>query len=378
MERAAATQRDNDRELRNLLALTLIPGIGARRVRTLVHYFKNAHSVFSRTPAELMRVPDIGSQITKEILGFDQWSNVDQILDKTQKIDAGIITIYDDRYPERLRQLYDAPVLLWYKGDPQLLDSNGIAVVGTRRPTAYGKRITEKFTNDLVQHGLTIISGLAYGVDTVAHSSCLKAGGKTIAVLGSGIDWIYPASNKALVRNIINNNGLIITEFPPGTKPDAPNFPERNRIVSGLSLGVLVIETNRKGGSMITARFALDQNREVFVVPHALDNVSGSGCNALIKKGTGKLVQDIGDLLVEFPALQFDENEPPKQKPNWQDLDLPDQSVEICKILEEGTLHIDTICERLGKTSQDLMGDLLELEMLDCILQSAGKYFRLK
>ena len=377
MERPSTIQRD-EHELRNLLALTLIPGIGARRVRTLVRHFKNAHSVFSGSPAELMRVPDIGAQITKEIIGFDRWPQVDQILNKTRQTNAGILTIYGDNYPERLRQLYDAPVLLWYKGDPHLLDSNGIAVVGTRRPTAYGKRITEKFTGDLVQHGLTIISGLAYGVDTIAHSSCVKSGGKTVAVLGSGIDWIYPSSNKGLARDIIENDGLIITEFPPGAKPDASNFPERNRIVSGLSLGVLVIETGIKGGSMITARLALDQNREVFVVPHSLDNEHGLGCNTLIKKGTGKLVQDIGDLLVEFPALQFEENEPVKSKPNWKDLDLSDQAVAICKLLENGELHIDKMCELLGKSSHELMGDLLELEMLDCIEQSAGKYFRIK
>jgi DNA processing protein len=251
-------------------------------------------------------------------------------------------------------------------------------VVGTRRPTAYGKRITEKFTGDLVQHGLTIISGLAYGVDTIAHSSCVKSGGKTVAVLGSGIDWIYPSSNKGLARDIIESDGLIITEFPPGTKPDASNFPERNRIVSGLSLGVLVIETGIKGGSMITARLALDQNREVFVVPHPLDNENGSGCNALIKKGTGKLVQDIGDLLVEFPALQFEENEPVKSKPNWKDMELSGQEAAVCRLLEKGELHIDKICEYLGKSSHELMGDLLELEMLDCIEQSAGKYFRIK
>ncbi len=377
MERPSTIQRD-EHELRNLLALTLIPGIGARRVRTLVRHFKNARSVFYGSPAELMRVPDIGAQITKEIIGFDRWPQVDQILNKTRQTNAGILTIYDDNYPERLRQLYDAPVLLWFKGDPGLLNSNGIAVVGTRRPTVYGKRITEKFTGDLVQHGLTIISGLAYGVDTIAHGSCVRAGGRTVAVLGSGIDWIYPSSNKGLARDIIENDGLIITEFPPGTKPDASNFPERNRIVSGLSLGVLVIETGIKGGSMITARLALDQNREVFVVPHDLDNENGSGCNALIKKGTGKLVQDIGDLLVEFPALQFEENEPVKSKPNWKDMDLSDQEAAVCRLLEKGELHIDKICEYLGKSSHELMGDLLELEMLDCIEQSAGKYFRIK
>ena len=377
MERPATTQRD-EQELRHLLALTLIPGIGARRVRTLVRHFKNAQSVFKRSPAELMRVPDIGTQITKVILSFDQWPQVDIILKKTRQIDASILTIYDESYPERLRQLYDAPVLLWYKGNTSLLDTNAISVVGTRRPSVYGKRVTEKFTADLVHHGLTIISGLAYGVDTVAHSSCLKAGGKTIAVLGSGIDWIYPSSNKVLARNIIDHSGVIISEYPPGTKPDASNFPERNRIVSGLSLGTLVIETGEKGGSMITARLALDQNREVFVVPHPLDNLQGVGCNALIKKGTGKLVQDIEDLLVEFPALQFDESEPIRAEPKWQDLALSEQSKAICKLLEDGQLHIDTICERLGKSSQEVMGDLLELEMQDCIQQTAGKYFHLK
>ena len=377
MERPA-TNRIEEEELRNILALTLIPGIGARRVRTLIHYSKNARSVFTQSPAGLMRIPDIGAQIAKVIVGFDRWQEVDAILNKTHHTGAGIITIYDAAYPERLRQLYDAPVLLWYKGDTELLSSNGIAVVGTRRPTAYGKKMTEMFTTGLVQNGLTVVSGLAYGVDTVAHDTCLKGGGKTIAVLGSGIDWIYPSSNKTLASNMTENGGVIISEFPPGTKPDASNFPERNRIVSGLSLGVLVIETGVKGGSMITARFALDQNREVFVVPHDLDNEHGIGCNALIKKGTGKLVQDMEDLLVEFPAIHLDQKEHTKPKPHWQDLELSDQATAICKILEDGDMHIDKMCEKLGKSSHELMGDLLELEMLDCIQQSAGKHFRIK
>ncbi len=375
-----AIHKTGTEELRNLIALTLIPNLGVRRIRTLVHHFGGAGPVMSGNQTRLMKVPDIGGQIAREIASFRNWKQVDALMERTLKVNGEIITLYDSTYPERLRQLYDAPVLLWCLGNISLLDTKGIAVVGTRRPTAYGRAMAESFTRDLVHQGITVISGLAYGVDTIAHAACLKAGGKTIAVLGSGIDRIYPASNKKLARDMVDKGGLVISEFPPGTRPDAPNFPARNRIVSGLSLGVLVIETGEKGGSMITARMALDQNREVFVLPHSLENPAGSGGNILIQKGGGKLVRNIEDVMIEFPLLytgEQDSGQKPKQLV-WRDMGLSGRKEAICKLLEEGERHIDQISEYLEEPSNALMNDLLELEMMDCIRQTAGKHFQLR
>ncbi|MGK7368901.1 MAG: DNA-processing protein DprA, partial [Candidatus Halalkalibacterium sp. M3_1C_030] len=247
------------------------------------------------------------------------------------------------------------------------------------RSTDYGLKKAEEFATALVQKGLTVVSGLAYGVDASAHKSTLAAGGKTIAVLGSGVDNIYPGKHLDLAKNIWESGGTVISEFPPGTNPDAGNFPVRNRIVSGLTLGTLVIESGLEGGSMITARSALDQNREVFAIPHSLDNQNGKGCNAIIKRGWGKLVQDIEDLTVELPVTFSEENlSAIKQEAKWRSVELDTLCVSICKLLEEEALHIDRMSEKLGLPSYALLPKLLELEMLECVRQTAGKNFELR
>lgn len=329
----------------------------------------------------LEAINGIGPTVAGTISSFDKWDEVSAIIEQTHKVGAQIITWFDDAYPRLLRQIYDPPILFWLKGDVSVLNTDGVSMVGTRRATEYGLGQAKYFTQKLVEQNLTIISGLAYGIDAAAHKAALKAGGKTIAVLGSGIDRIYPWRHSGLAKEIAENGGAVISEFALGSDPDAANFPKRNRIVSGLSLGTLVVESGLKGGSMITAQSALEQNREIFVVPHSLKNVNGIGCNQLIKRGAGKLVQNVDDILDELPLHQQKELELVDSAPkanHWKSIELDETSVAICELLEKQPGHIDAIGEELGIATHQLSAKLLELEMLDCVRQKAGKHFELK
>lgn len=365
---------------RSLLALLQIPDFGVRRIKILLDRtgVENASDLFSMKLPDLLRFDGFGEQVAKNFVKFDEWKKVDSILNETEKKGAELISIDDEYYPPLLRHIYDPPILLWVKGNKEALLSDGIAVVGTRRPGKYGLKQAEVWAEKLTAAGLCVNSGLAYGIDAASHRSALESGGKTVAVLGSGIDVIYPSRNSKLASDIMENGGAVITEYPPGAAPDAVNFPGRNRIVSGMSHGVLVIESAIKGGSMITARYGLDQNREVFVVPHPLDDLGGQGCNYLIRTGQGKLVQSIDDILDEISvqtgsARQQDQ----EKKKKWKNLELDDLAKEICLLLAEEELHIDLISEKIAKPAYVLLPTLLDLEMKGAVKQKAGKYFEL-
>ena len=373
------TNRIRKSPVRELLALTLVPNLGAYRISLLLQEVDHPQDIFRMNKAELEAIDGIGTAVSGAITAFNDWEKVDQLLKRSNESKARIINCLDDHYPPLLKELYDPPILLWVAGNPDVLHSQGLAVVGTRRATDYGKRMAARFAAGMVEHGLAVVSGLAYGIDAVAHKTALKEGGKTIAVLGSGIDNIYPAKHRGLASDIARAGGAVISEFPPGTKPDAGNFPIRNRVVSGLTLGTLVIESGLQGGSMITARSALDQNREVFVVPHSLDNRNGEGCNAILKRGWGKLVQDMDDILDEVPVRHRESDTPDgTERAAWKEMELDELSVAICSALDElGTTHIDELAEYLDKPTHLLLPKLLELEMKGCIRQSAGKNFEL-
>jgi len=368
-------------QVRTIIALSTIPKIGAQRIRLLFKRVKNPYDIFKLSKGELRRIPGIGPQISANIQKLIDWERVDAIIDKARKMGAQIISYRSVHYPDRLREIYDSPLLLWVMGSLESINRDGMAVVGTRKPTKYGREMARHFTDRIVSQNMTVISGLAYGIDTEAHRACVNKGGQTVAVLGSGLDVIYPKTNKKLVREIIDKGGAVISEFPLGTQPDAGNFPIRNRIVSGMSMGVLVVESGISGGSIITAKLALDQNREVFVIPHSNLNRTGVGGNFLIKRGMGKLVQDIDDILEELPVSFNNElkpNEPENHKKKWQTIDLSEQQRTICEILEKGEQHIDDLAVKISVPSHKLLVDLLSLEMAGCVEQMAGKHFRLK
>ncbi|MEP1150741.1 MAG: DNA-processing protein DprA [Balneola sp.] len=372
----------NNSILRNLIALTLIPGLGTKRVKHLVRECNDLENLFSFSKTQLRSFEGVGEASALAILSFKEWEQVDALISDTAKTGAQIITISDPEYPTLLKEIYDPPILFWMKGNPEALSKPGIAVVGTRNASTYGKKQTERFTTQLAEAGLCIFSGLAYGIDTIGHQAALNVGAPTVAVLGSGIDNLYPKSNAEVANQIVKSGGAVISEFPPGTMPDKGNFPLRNRIVSGLSLGVVVMESGIKGGSMITAELALDQNREVFALPHPLGNPSGTGCNYLIKKGAAKLVQIVDDILVELPidfsgGVRVTQVEETKVQ-TWRDFNLEDLSIQICEKLENGDAQIDDLADALEKNTSEILVALLQLEMGGLVLQKAGKIFQLK
>jgi DNA processing protein len=354
--------------------------LGAQRIRLLLQSVEHPQLIFRLDRHELESIRGIGPKTANEVVTFNEWDEVDRILEKTENTGAEIMTYWDEDYPNLLREIYDPPLMLWIKGDRKVLDTEGIAIVGTRKAGKYALNMADKFARGLVEQGLTIVSGLAYGVDGAAHKATVEAGGKTVAVLGSGIDWIYPSDHKGLSSKIVETGGAVISEFPLGTAPEMGNFPVRNRIVSGMSLGALVVASGIDGGSMITAKSALDQNREVFVIPHPIGHPNAIGCNSLIKRGMGKLVQNVDDILsevkVHITPKEDKVDSEPKEK-NWKSRDLDELSTKICKTLEKNSLHIDNLAEQMEMETHQLMPKLLELEMEGCIRQTAGKNFEL-
>ncbi len=374
---------------RALIALLKVPELGKRRISKLLEktreWDESPEEIFRLNIPDLLKIDGIGEGVARNIAGFNDWDSVERILDQTAKSGANLISLDDDNYPPLLKHIYDPPILLWVKGNTEVLKSDGLAVIGTRRPGRYGSEQAITWSKMIAEAGFTVNSGLAYGVDTLAHREAINCGGKSIAVLGSGIDVIYPFKNRSLVRDMIEKNSAVITEYPPGTQPDAMNFPDRNRIVSGISHGVLVIESGVKGGSMITARSALDQNREVFVIPHQLGRKFGEGCNFLIQTGQGKLVQSINDILEEIhpdhlsismnKLMSFSSETTGGIK--WKSLNLDEEESTLCKIIEEGEMHIDHLCEKTNKPVFELHSTLLNLELKGAVVQKAGKYYKL-
>lgn len=366
--------------VREFVALHLVDNLGAQRIRLLIQSVEHPQLIFRLEKHELETIRGIGPKTARDIVTFNDWDKVDEILEKTEVLGAEIMTFWDEDYPPLLREIFDPPLILWIKGDRSVLKSDGISIVGTRKAGKYALNMADKFARELSSRGLVIISGLAYGVDGAAHRATVKAGGKTIAVLGSGIDWIYPSEHKGLASKIVETGGAVISEFPLGTAPDMGNFPVRNRIVSGMSLGTLVVASGIEGGSMITAKSALDQNREVFVIPHNIGHPNAIGCNSLIKRGMGKLVQDVDDILEEISIHIKDTVDKPlaKREKNWKSQELDELSTRICRLLQKKkSLHIDQLSEQLEMSSHQLLAKLLELEMQNCVKQTAGKKFEL-
>lgn len=371
----------NRKKLRVLLALSIIPGFGCRRVYNLLKQTDDPEKIFHLGKRELRSVEGIGEASALSLLTFDEWDKVDHILKQTEHNGSEIITLADPEYPDLLKQIYDPPVLLWIKGNAEALKQPGVAIVGTRNTSPYGRKMAKKFTGELAEKNLCIFSGLAYGIDSIAHRTALDFNAQTVAVLGSGIDNLYPKKHAGLANEIVKSGGAVISEYPLGTNPDAGNFPVRNRIVSGMSLGVLVIESGIKGGSMITADLALDQNREVFALPHPIVSPSGTGCNYLIKRGAAKLVQTVDDILEELPVgmdAGSDESKVQKQnKKDWRKENLDENSIKICELLEQKPYQVDDLSEEVGIDTSQLLVALLQLEMEGLVSQKAGKIFEL-
>lgn len=299
-----STQLKND-ELKFWLAFSQITTIGPKSWQRVLHYFKNLEAAW-RAPAFQLIQAGLRPKVAEQVIADRLKINPDRELEKVQKLKINMVTLLDPTYPRLLAETYCPPPLLYYFGELDLTNDFPLAIVGTRKMSSYGQQVTQNFASGLAAAGLTIISGLALGVDACAHAATLAAGGKTIAVLGSGIDQIYPAANRALAQKIVASGGAVISEFPLGMPPLKHNFPRRNRIISGLSLGVLVIEAGLKSGALITAKYAVEQNREVFAVPGNIYQAGSAGPSQLIKLGA-KTTTEIFDVLDTLNLTQAKE-----------------------------------------------------------------------
>lgn len=362
-------------ERRALIALSLVPGVGPDRIKALVEKFSCAQDALSASQTALAHLPGIGTQTALNIVRFDEHDAVDRQIEWAEKVDAEMVTWWDERYPKLLHETYGAPAFLWVRGHIRTgsAPDRCIAIVGTRRPTNYGRRVAYEFASVLARLGFVIVSGLAYGIDAAAHSAALEADGRTIAVLGSGVDRIYPSRNTRLAHSLLER-GAIISEFPMREKPDAPNFPRRNRIISGMSIGTLVIEAYEEGGALITAKLAIEQDRYVWSVPGSIHSKASRGANGLIREGPASLVQRVEDILDDLGlgdhALQPTVDVPPLELDG-----LPREEQILCRVLTSEPEHIDKICAMSGLDPATALVYLLNLELKGIVRQLAGKQF---
>lgn len=358
-----------DKDLKYWIALSRISGINWERLRGLLGIFGGVKEIFYAPMSALLECKIITLPIAKRIRRFSEWDEVEEEIKYLKEISASLISITDNNYPELLRNIFDPPLILYCRGKKDLLNSKCMAVVGSRHPTEYGREVTKKLTDELCEAGFTIVSGFAQGIDSEAHQSAIDANGSTIAVFGSGIDVIYPAGNNELY-NLLSGCHLIITEFPPGTKPFKSNFPRRNRIISGISTGVVVVEATLNSGSLITASCAVDQGRDVFAVPGMITSTRSQGCHYLIKQGA-KPIESVKDIIEDFDVIK-------KNCLNIDDLNLSDNEKLIVETLKDGKKHIDIIIESVKMPSSDASGILTNLELSGIVKQLPGKYFELR
>lgn len=362
-------------ELLNQLALTLVPNIGDVQAKILVNHFGDASSIFNAKKTSLEKIEGIGGVRAKSIKEFDDFYLAEQELKFIEKYKIKTLFLTDADYPKRLLNCYDSPTLLFYKGSADLNTSKIISIVGTRSNTDYGKQFTEKLVKDLSEQEILIISGLAHGIDAYAHKAALKNNLPTVGVVGHGLDKVYPSENTALAKEMVKDGGGILSEFFSGTKPDKHNFPLRNRIVAGLSDATVVVETNIKGGSMITAKLADAYNRDVFAVPGRTNDKASSGCNHLIKYNKAILLTDAEELL---DVLGWKEKKKEKKQQKELFVELSAEEKQIVQLLQEKEMvHIDEINLQSGLSSSSAAAAILNLELQSIIASLPGKMYKL-
>lgn len=368
-----------DTALRSWLALNRVPGLGSATVHALLEHFGHPEVVFATNPAELQQVTRLRPAAAAALRSPD-WTGVERDLQWASLPKHHILTLADPRYPPLLRHIpRSAPPVLFVVGNPEALLAPQVAFVGSRNPTPGGREIATELATELCRRGLAITSGLAVGIDGAGHSAALAAGGITIAVNATGLDRTYPARHQRLADQIVaTGTGALVSEFPVGAPPLKEHFPRRNRIVSGLCLGTLVVEAALRSGSLITARFALEQGREVFAVPGSIRNPLARGCHALIRDGA-KLVETADDIIVELGISPF-----PRQDDVVANEGNKVRNPEL-KAAEDAVLHalgyepatVDVLVERTGLTAEELSSILMELELEGCVASmSGGFYFR--
>ncbi len=363
-------------ERESVILLNMVPGLGGVRLKRLLESFGRVSRIIKAKESQLLGVRDIGEGIAAGIVKCaSETDSLKKELALIEKENVQIITISDDQYPASLKEIYDPPPVLYLKGSLLSSDLNSVALVGSRRASFYGQSMCERLAYELAAKGISVVSGLARGIDTAAHRGALRARGRTIAVLGSGITRIYPRENKELAEQI-SNSGCLLSEFPLCAHPARENFPRRNRIISGLSLGVVIVEAAQRSGALITANFALEQGREVFAVPGKIDSLTSWGTHSLIKDGA-KLVENANDIITELgldinPSLGKN-----KEKRQGECLlpNLTSEEKEIYSFLSTDPQYIDEIAKVSGVSLVKVLSLLVKLELKKLTRQLPGKMF---
>jgi DNA processing protein len=355
------------------LALTRVKGLGCVGFKKLASHFADPTESLSATAAELSEIEGLDRNVIEGLLAFRQWDEVEREVRRAKEAGARIIPFGSTMYPSRLRTIADPPPYLYVKGEIREQDEKAVAVVGTRSASHYGRRVAHDLCRGLASLGFTVVSGMARGIDGVAHDTALDAGGRTIAVLGSGVDRPYPPEHQSLYHRI-SENGAVISELPIGARPLAFNFPARNRLISGLSIGVVVVEATEKSGSLITAAIAVEQGREVFAVPGEVGSSRSRGAHRLIRQGA-KLVESVEDILEEIAPQLVAPNRQSAMPIRTLPIDTQPETRKVFDLLQERPLHIDEVIEASGLSTSKVSQILLELELQGFLKQLPGNRY---
>ena len=368
-----------DNKHRYWVAFNIVFAEKLKEAGKLIKVFPKVEEIFKLSVSDLTEV-GIDKERAKKISSSQSLDTADREIEWLTRNHYFVLTIDDDKYPRLLREIYDPPYVLYCAGRLDCLEKPMISIVGSRTPSPYGRTVAEKLAEDLASYGVVVVSGMAKGVDSAAHWGALKSG-HTIAVLGSGLDRIYPKENKNLMRKIMEN-GLVVTEYHHRSPPIGPHFPLRNRIISGLSLALVVAEAARKSGSLISARLALEENREIMAVPGNVTSSLSQGTNWLIKNGA-KLVKDWMDVIEELPSPYREsllaEAQKRKREEKTEEVILTEQEKKIMELLNTDSLvHIDKLVEKSAYSVSEILSNLLSLELKGFVIQRPGKFFQRK
>jgi DNA processing protein len=357
------------------LALARVKGLGAVSFKKLTARFVDPTAAFSAALAELEQVEGLHRDAIDGIVAFSDWAEIDEEIERARDAGIAIVPFTNPNYPTRLRTIADPPPFLYVKGNILTDDDKAVAIVGSRSAREYGRRVARDLARGLASLGFTVVSGMARGIDGAAHESALQAGGRTIAVLGSGVERAYPAEHELLYRRIAAG-GAVVSELPIGTRPMAVNFTARNRLISGISLGVVVVEATEKSGSLITATLAVEQGREVFAVPGEVGSSRSRGAHRLIRQGA-KLVESVDDIIEEIAPQLLDRTGSATQRaPLVLPQNASDAARTIFALLQENTLQVDQVIERTGMSAARVLETLLDLELQGLLRQLPGKIYR--
>ncbi|WP_343343311.1 DNA-processing protein DprA [Terrisporobacter petrolearius] len=361
----------NKREI--YLCIESIKGLSTITLRKIIKEVGSVEAIISLSEKDIYNLKNISLNIKENLVKYISRFNLDEIKEKLYKNSIQYICIEDDEYPEKLRNIYSPPLLLFYKGDLSIINNNlNIAMVGSRKPTPYGINCAHRISYELSQVGINIISGLALGIDSCCHRGCIKGKGKTIAVLASSLDNIRPSTNEALANEILEDGGLILSEYNVGHITTRGNFPCRNRIISGISDGVIVVEAGEKSGALITADLGLDQGKNIFAVPGYINSDLSKGCHKIIKEGA-KLIENIDDILNEYNNSGFNNN---KNSIEYDIKDLSNEALKIIQVIKrQGMLQINEICDTTGIDIKNVNTIINELLLRDLVVEMNNKMF---